>query len=309
VPARGKSGADERRLLLSSAPAGAEIEGEDSHGRDRKDSGVDYPRAVVPRLSVALLVRNERDRLPAALATVGWADEVLVVDTGSTDGTQEFARAGGVRVVELPWEGYVASRNRALALASHDWVLFVDADERVPDALRDEIKTRLSADGETLAGLKMPRLSTFLGQPVRHGAWAPDVQFRLGRRSRGFRVTGGRVHETFVADGPVALLSSPLLHEPYRNLSDFLRKASLYARLAAEDRCDRGQRSSLAGTFVRPVLEFLRSFIVKRGFLDGRTGVTVAFLQAWYYFLRAAFLREIERDGLAASRRDGKGQG
>lgn len=255
---------------------------------------------MAPPVSVILLVKNENDRLPAALATVGWADEVLVADTGSTDGTQEMARKGGARVEEIPWEGYVASRNRALALASHDWVFFVDADERVPEALRDEIRTRLSQDGETIVGLRMPRRSTFLGREVRHGAWAPDVQFRVGRRSRGFRVSGGRVHETFLADGPVALLSRPLLHEPYRNFSDFLRKASLYARLSAEDRYDLGQRASILGTLLRPLFEVLRSLLVKRGFLDGKIGVTVAFLQGWYYFLRAAFLREIERERAVA---------
>jgi glycosyltransferase involved in cell wall biosynthesis len=261
-----------------------------------KDSGVDYPRAVAPPLSVILLVKNEHDRLPAALATVGWADEVLVADTGSSDGTQGIARRAGARVEEIPWEGYVASRNRALSLASHDWVFFVDADERVPEALRDEIRARLTEDGERIAGLRMPRLSTFLGREVRHGAWAPDVQFRIGRRSRGFRVSGGRVHETFLADGPVPLLSRRLLHEPYRDFSDFLRKASLYARLSAEDRYDLGQRANIVGTMFRPLFEVLRSLVVKGGFLDGKIGVTVAFLQGWYYFLRAAFLREIVRE-------------
>jgi glycosyltransferase involved in cell wall biosynthesis len=254
---------------------------------------------VVPPISVILLVKNEHDRLPAALATVGWADEILVADTGSTDGTQEMARKSGARVEEIPWEGYVASRNRALSLATHDWVFFVDADERVPESLREEIRRRLSEDGETIAGLRMPRRSTFLGREVRHGAWAPDVQFRVGRRSRGFRVSGGRVHETFLADGPVVLLSGLLLHEPYRDLSDFLRKASLYARLSAEDRYDLGQRANILGTLIRPLFEVLRSLLVKQGFLDGKIGVTVAFLQGWYYFLRAAFLREIEREKAA----------
>ncbi len=262
---------------------------------------------MAPPLSVILIAKNEHDRLPAALATVGWADEVLVADTGSSDGTQEMARRAGARVEEILWEGYVASRNRALALATHDWVFFVDADERVSEALRDEIRSRLSKDGTALAGLRMPRLSTFLGRPVRHGAWYPDVQFRVGRRSKGFRVAGGRVHETFLADGPVALLTRPLLHEPYRDFSDFLRKASLYARLSAEDRYDLGQRTSVVGTLVRPLFEVLRSLVVKRGFLDGRIGVTVAFLQGWYYFLRAAHLREIRRNAGAPPRRRNEG--
>jgi glycosyltransferase involved in cell wall biosynthesis len=254
---------------------------------------------VRPRISVVLVVRNERDRLPQALASVGWAEEVLVVDTGSTDGTQELARAAGVRVEEVRWEGYVASRNRAAGLAANDWVFFVDADEQVTDVLRDELLARVAADGEALAGLTMPRLSRFLGRPIRHGAWYPDVQFRAGRRSRGFRAAGGRVHETFTVDGPVARLRSPLLHDPYRDLSDYLRKAALYARLAAEDRAEKGERSGLGSILVRPPFEFVRSFVLKAGFLDGSAGVQVAFVHAWYYLLRAAYLREIRRGAVA----------
>ncbi len=256
-------------------------------------------RGVPVPVSVVVLAKNESDRLPAALASVGWADEVLVLDSGSTDDTPEVARKAGARVESVPWEGYVAARNRGLALARNDWVFFLDADERVPDPLRDEILERLKADGGRLAGLRMPRLSTFLGETVRHGAWAPDVQFRLGRRSCGYRVTGGRVHERYMAEGEVVLLSRPLAHEPYRDLSDFVRKSMLYARLAAEDRRDRGLRSGLGALALRPPFEFLRSLVLKRGFLDGTTGVTIAFLQAWYYFLRAAFLRELERGASA----------
>jgi glycosyltransferase involved in cell wall biosynthesis len=248
-----------------------------------------------------ILARDERDRLPAALESVRWADEVLVADTGSTDGTPDLARAAGARVEEIPWEGYVSSRLRALSFAAHDWVFFLDADERVSEALRDEIRGALVADDGSLAGLSMPRLSTLFGSPVRHGAWFPDVQFRIGRRSKGFRVTGGRVHESFETEGPVRRLSEPLLHDPYRDLSDALRKASLYARLAAADRLSRGSGVGAFSIAVRPAFEWVRSFVWKRGFLDGATGITVAFLHAWYYFLRAAFLLETER------RRAGRG--
>jgi glycosyltransferase involved in cell wall biosynthesis len=260
-------------------------------------------------LSVVILAKDESDRLPAALASVGWADEVLVADTGSSDGTPGVARRFGARVEEIPWEGYAPSRRRALSLASHDWVFFLDADERVPGPLREEILGALRGDPGSCAGLSMPRLSTLLGRPVRHGAWYPDVQFRIGRRSMGFRVTGGRVHESFAVDGPVRRLSTPLHHEPYRDLSDALRKASLYARLAAADRAHGGVRAGVGAIVGRPVLEFLRSLVVKRGFLDGATGVTVAFLHAWYYLLRAAYLREMQRgSGAPAERRSGDGR-
>ena len=138
-------------------------------------------------LSVVLLVKNEQDRLPAALESVAFADEIVVADTGSTDETARVARLGGARVESIGWEGFVASRNRALAEARHDWVLVLDADERVPPALRDEILSALEAADPAISGYRMPRLSHFLDRPIRHGTWYPDYKLRLGRRSRSLR--------------------------------------------------------------------------------------------------------------------------
>lgn len=246
-------------------------------------------------LSVVILAKNERDRLPAALETVGFADEVVVADTGSTDGTQDFARLAGARVVSIGWDGFVGSRNRALAEARHDWVLVLDADERLPPSLRDEILAILEKNDPAVAGYRMPRLSHFLGRPVRHGTWYPDYKLRLGRRSARLRAEGGRVHETLEVDGAVGRLATPLIHHPYRDLSDALRKASRYAQLGAEDRYERGARGSAAGLFVRPGAEFLRFLFLKGGVLDGPVAFSVACLHASSYFLRAAFLLEIQR--------------
>lgn len=249
------------------------------------------------------MVKNEHDRLPDALDSVAWTDEVVVVDTGSTDGTQDLARAAGARVVEVPWSGFVRTRNGALEMPRHDWVLFLDADERVTPELRDAIRATLDARGHELAGLTMPRLAHLLCRPVRHGVWYPNVKLRVGRRSRGFRAEGGRVHETLVVDGPVLRLAPPLLHFPYRDISDALRRNSDYARLGADDRYEKGIRGSAAGLLVRPAFEFFRSYVVKAGILDGSAGFAVAFFHASSYFLRAAFLLEkarIERNGLPA---------
>ena len=237
------------------------------------------------------MVKDEVDRLGPSLASVGWADEVLVVDTGSTDGTQELARAAGARVEVIPWEGYVASRNRALSLARHDWVLVLDADERVSPGLAEEVGQAVGTpDG--VAAFSMPRLSHVGEQPIRHGVWAPDRKLRLGLRSRGLRAAGGRVHERIEVDGEVRDLVHPILHFPYRDVSDAVRKNTLYARLSALDRFDRGGRGGVLPILLRPPLEFLKSWVLKRGFLDGRAGIVVALLHAWYYLLRAAFLVE-----------------
>ena len=251
--------------------------------------------AVRAPLSVVILAKNENDRLGAALASVAFADEVVVADTGSTDGTADVARLGGARFVPIGWEGFVASRNRALAEARHDWVLVLDADERVPAALRDEILAALEKDNPAVAGYRMPRLSHYLSRPLRHGTWYPDYKMRLGRRSRGLRAEGGRVHEVMEVDGPVEKLAAPLIHHPYRDLSDALRKASTYAQLGAEDRYDRGARGNGWVLFFRPLFEFFRFLVLRAGFLDGPVGFYVALLHSFSYFLRAAFLLEIQQ--------------
>ena len=244
-----------------------------------------------PAVSVVFMVKDEADRLPPALDSVSWAEEVVVADTGSTDATRELARSAGARVETVPWEGYVATRNRALALATHDWVLVLDADERVSRELAAEVASAVGSPGE-VAGFRMPRLSSLGGRPVRHGVWWPDRKLRLGRRSRGFRAAGASVHEWLEVDGEVRDLASPLRHIPYRDLSDAVRKTALYARLSALDRFERGQRGSYLRLLLRPPLELLRSLVLKRGLLDGRAGVAVALIHAGYYLLRAAFLIE-----------------
>lgn len=244
-------------------------------------------------VSVVLIVKNEEDRLRAALESARWAAEVLVVDTGSTDGTVTLARTWGARVEEIPWEGFVAARNRALALARCDWVVMLDADERIPPALADEIAAAVARRGPV--AYRMPRLSHLVGRPIRHGTWFPDRQLRLGRRSSGFRAEGGRVHEVLRADGPVGLLCTALVHFPYRSVSELLRKSETYARLKATDRFERGERAGALDLFGRPAWELFRCYVLKRGFLDGRAGFAVAFFHSWSYFLTAAFLAESAR--------------
>ena len=244
-----------------------------------------------PAVSVVFMVKDEADRLGPALDSVAWADEVVVADTGSADGTVELARGAGARVESIPWEGYVGSRNRALTLATHDWVLFLDADERVTPALAAEVARAVGAPGGA-AGFRMPRLAHVGERPIRHGVWWPDRKLRLGLRSRGFRAEGERVHEVIAVDGEVRDLVAPLLHFPYRDLSDALRKIVVYARLSAEERFERGERGGFAGLLLRPPVEVLRSLVLKRGVLDGRAGLAVALFHGLYYLLRAGFLLE-----------------
>ena len=224
------------------------------------------------------------------------ATEVFSIHGFHGSSMRQLARAAGARVESIPWEGYVATRNRALALARHDWVLVLDADERVSPGLAEEVR-RVVESPDGAAAFRMPRLSHVGAQPIRHGVWSPDRKLRLGLRSQGLRAAGGRVHERIETDGRVRDLSSPILHFPYRDVADAVRKNTLYARLSALDRFDRGARGRVLPVFFRPPLEFLKSWVLKRGFLDGRAGVGVALLHAWYYLLRAAFLvEESERE-------------
>jgi glycosyltransferase involved in cell wall biosynthesis len=253
---------------------------------------------VTPPISVLFVVKNEEDRLPAALDAVAWADEVVVVDTGSTDATREVARARGARVVEIPWEGWVVSRNRALAEVSHDWVLCLDADERVSPQLAEEIRRAVASPGDA-SGFILHRRSNYFGRPVRFGVWNPDLKLRLARRSRGFRIEGRRVHERFVVDGRKKRIQGTLFHDTYRSLPDAMSKVILYARLGAEDRFERGVRAGPIALFARPFLEFFRSYVLRLGFLDGSAGVGVAFLHAFTYAIRALFLIEMARTSRA----------
>jgi glycosyltransferase involved in cell wall biosynthesis len=246
------------------------------------------------QLTALLMVRDEEDRLADALDSVAFATETVVVDTGSKDRTIDLARSKGARVESVPWEGYAATRNRALAAATHDWVLFLDADERVSAELAKEIVEVLER-GPKEAGFSLPRLSYLHGRLVRHGVWVPDLKLRLARRSAGFRSDGGRVHEVLRVDGPVGRLRHTLYHIPYRDLSDVVRKASLYARLGAMDRHERGETAGFSSLLIRPALEFLKSYVLRLGFLDGTVGFEVAALHGFSYFLRAAFLRELQQ--------------
>ena len=256
---------------------------------------VDNVAAVRAPLSVVLIVKNEQDRLPEALESVDFADEIVVADTGSTDETARVARLGGARVASIGWEGFVASRNRALAEARHDWVLVLDADERVSPALRDEILAALEKDDPAISGYRMPRLSHFLGRAIRHGTWYPDYKLRLGRRSRGLRAEGGRVHEVMVVDGAMERLVDAAHPSP---LPRPLRRApkGVDVRAARRARPLRPRRPrERDGTFspaARRVLPLPRS----PGGVSGRSRrVPRCVSPRVIVFLRAAFLLEIQR--------------
>lgn len=241
---------------------------------------------------------NEADRIGDCLASLDFCDEILVVDSHSTDETREIAAAAGARVVERDWPGHVAQKEFAIRAAEYDWVLCVDADERVGPELRAEIVALREARFPGHAGWRFPRLSSYLGKPVRYGTWYPDRQLRLFDRRRG-RWSGHDPHDRVELDegAPVGELRGELRHHPYRSISEHLRYIDRYTTTMAEGMYERGRRATTLDLIARPAWRFVRFYFLGRGFLHGWRGLLLASLASHYVRMKYAKLRELERAG------------
>jgi glycosyltransferase involved in cell wall biosynthesis len=238
-----------------------------------------------PRLSVVVITLNEEDRIRDCLASVAWADELVVVDAGSEDKTVALAREFTDHVIIHPWQGFAAQKNFGIDRATGDFILSLDADEQVHPALRDEI-LRVLDDHGAADGYRVARRNIMWGQWIRHGRLYPDWQLRLFRRGRG-RFLERAVHESVTVEGSVGRLAAPLLHHSYRDVGDFLRRADRYSTLAADEwaRGDRLFRPMQLLT--APLGRFLSMYVLHRGFLDGWRGFLLAVLYAYYVFIRS----------------------
>jgi glycosyltransferase involved in cell wall biosynthesis len=245
-------------------------------------------------LSVCVITLNEEDRIGDCLASVAWADEIVVVDSGSSDRTVEVARERGARVIARAWPGYAAQKNFALEQATSDWVLSLDADERVGPELAGEIQALIAGAPAGTAGASVPRRTFYLGRWITHGGWYPDRKVRLVRRGKG-RWVGEHLHERLLAEGAVAALRGDLLHYTYRDLSDHLRTIDRFTTEAARGMQARGRRGALAGMLLQPPAKFVKMYLLRLGFLDGAAGFLVAVLGGYYVFLKYAKLWELQR--------------
>ncbi|PYR52683.1 MAG: glycosyltransferase family 2 protein [Acidobacteria bacterium] len=244
------------------------------------------------KLSVTVITKNEAARISDALASVQWADEIIVVDSESEDRTVEIARTHTARVVVRRWEGYVSQKNFAASLATHDWILSVDADERVTPELASEIRTILS--GPSHQGYRIPRATWHLGRWIRTTDWYPDYQLRLyDRRSAAW--AGRYVHKGVVVRGSVGRLAGELQHFPYRDISDHLQTIDRYTTFAAREMHEKGTGAGLARLALHPPLAFLRNYLARGGFRDGVPGFIISALNAYYVFLKFAKLRELQQ--------------
>ncbi len=244
------------------------------------------------RLSVTVIALNEEANIVPCLESVRFADEiVVVVDSGSTDRTLELARKFTDRLFTIDWRGFAGTKNFALAQAQGDWVLSLDADERVPAALQAEILGVVKTDGP-LAAYKIPRKTYVGGRWIRHLGWYPDYTLRLFRRGQG-RFRERQVHEEVEVAGPVGVLRTPLEHFSYNNLEEYAARQDRYARLAAQEMRQAGRRPLPGELLWRPALTFLKLFFLKRGFLEGALGLQLSLQASRYNFLKYHYLREL----------------
>lgn len=237
-----------------------------------------------PTLAAILIVQDEEHNIEECLESLRFCDQIIVVDGGSSDHTVEIARAAGARVEVRPdWHGFGVQKQRALDLAETDWVLSIDADERVSPALAAEILSTIRSPAA--AGYRINRLSMFLGRFMRHGGWFPDRVTRLARRDS-CRFTDAPVHEEMLVQGLVADLRETLTHHSYRTIDDVLRKLRQYALASAEVRKRRGKRGGLSAALVRAAFAFTKAYFLQAGMLDGSRGFVAALFRAEETFWR-----------------------
>jgi len=241
----------------------------------------------MPGITATIITFNEAGRIAEAIASLSCCDEVIVVDSGSTDRTRDIARDMGARVIERTWPGYSNQKNFAAEQAANDWILSIDADERLSIELANEIvRWRRSSAGNSTASVRawsMPRRVFYLGGWIGHSGWYPDRKIRLYDR-RYCKWIGDFVHERVEVSGLAARFTGDLLHFPYRSWMDHSRRIDRYTRLAVDSARSAGRRGSVLKLVFAPPLTFLKAFIFRAGFLDGWRGLAIAYMGARYVF-------------------------
>ncbi len=253
------------------------------------------------KISATIITLNEEENIAEAISTLTFADEIVVVDSESTDRTVEIACQLGARVMVQKWLGYAAQKNFAAEQAAHDWVFNLDADERVTPELAKEIAELKQQQNPDIAAFQMPRRVFYLGKWIQHSGWYPDYKIRLYNRTQA-EWQGDYVHESVKTKGKVARLTGDLLHYTIRHASEHHLRMDRYTTLAAAEAHAQGKRASLLAMLVAPLAAFLKSYIFKRGFLDGVQGLAIACFAAHYVFLKNLKLWEKQRASVDENR-------
>ena len=243
------------------------------------------------KITATIITLNEERNIARAIESLRCADEIVVVDSGSTDRTVEIAGKLGARVVESAWPGYANQKNHAAEHASHDWILSIDADESLSEALEAEI-WRLKKTGPQHDGYSMPRQACYLGRWILHSGWYPDRKVRLYDRRKGTWV-GEFVHESVHVRGRVGHLESNIVHYTCESLSEHVKTMNRYTTLAAQELAASKVKVPLWRVIADPLWAFVKTYVFERGFLDGREGLTIAYMAAFYTFLKYSKARNM----------------
>ena len=254
-----------------------------------------------PTVSAIIVCFNEEERIKDCLESVRWCDEIVVVDSFSTDRTPEICRRYTERFIQKEWAGYRDQKAFAHSQATKDWVLLIDSDERVTPALRDEIREFLARDACEYSGFAVPRLVFYLARWWHRGGWYPDYDVRLFRRDRA-AWGGSDPHEKILVDGRIGRLKNPLHHFSYRNIEDHVQRINRFTSISSRELCKEGSKWRLSDALLRPAGRFFRSYFLKRGFMEGFAGFYVAVTAAVYVFLKYAKLWELELEERSCSR-------
>jgi glycosyltransferase involved in cell wall biosynthesis len=241
---------------------------------------------ALSKLSVIIITKDEEQNIRDCLESVKWADEIIVLDSGSGDRTIEICREYTKNIFETDWPGFGIQKNRALLKATSEWVLSIDADERVTEELETEIKDILLNGMKT--GYEIPRLSNYCGRFMRHGGWWPDRVLRLFKRERG-KFTDALIHERLIVDGDLGRLTHHLVHYTFRDLEKVLDTVNRYSTAGALQRFESGKSGGLRKAIAHGLWMFLRTYIIKAGFMDGAEGFMLAVSNAegaYYKYLK-----------------------
>jgi glycosyltransferase involved in cell wall biosynthesis len=245
------------------------------------------------KLAAIVLTKNEERNIVACLESLRWADGLIVLDSLSTDRTTQLAKEAGARVLTRPFDHYAAQRNAAFEAADAEWVLFVDADERVTPALADEVREKVSTDAPLIAGYWLPRENHIVGRVIRGGGWYPDYQLRLLRRGRARYDPARPVHEVVLLDGEAGYLRHPLIHYNYETWAQFHAKQRRYAELEALALYQQGVRPRPHHYVLQPWREFRRRYWTLAGYGDGLHGLRLSLYMAWYTLIARLYLRSL----------------
>lgn len=246
------------------------------------------------KISACVMAGNEERKIARCLRSLAWCDEIVVLDSFSTDRTVAIAREFTNRIYQHEWLGYVGQRNLVREYALHPWVLFLDSDEELSPDLRDEILGEFERGPGRYVGYEFPRQVYYLGRWIRHGEWYPDIKLRLFKKEYG-RTEGEEPHDRVAVRGPVKRLRHPIWHYTYDDLADQMRTVNRFTTITAQQRYVGGKEARLLDLTVRPILRFVRGYVLQRGFLDGRHGLAIAAVSSFSVFLKYAKQWELGR--------------